>query len=381
MTAGAGKGPLAGLRIVELAGIGPGPFAAMMLADHGAEVIRIDRPGPPLSGRVDILNRSRRSIIVDLKRAEGRAIALALCAGADGFIEGLRPGVAERLGLGPDVLLGRNPGLVYGRITGWGQSGPLAQAAGHDLNYVALSGALEPMADADGRPPVPLNLIGDFGGGGMLLAFGMLAAMLAVRGGAPGQIVDAAMTEGAALLAAMFFNPGTMAGMGAALGQNMLAGAAPFYGLYETADGGFVSLAAIEPPFRALLLERTGLAGDPLFARPMDKATWPAGRAKLAAAIKRCTRAEWCAALEGSDACFAPVLSRAEAPAHPHHVARGSFVEAFGLVQPAPAPRYSESITTPPHLPAPGADTDALLTETGHDAATIARLRREGVVG
>lgn len=375
------SGPLAGLRVIELAGIGPGPFAGMMLADHGAEVIRVERPGPPKPEAIDILNRSRRSIVVDLKHPDGRDAVIALCRNADGLIEGFRPGIAERLGLGPDVLAAINPRLVYGRMTGWGQHGPLAAAAGHDLNYIALTGALHPMIGPDGRPPVPLNLIGDFGGGGMLLAFGMVSAMLAAQSSGRGQVVDAAMTDGAALLAAMFFNPGAMAGRDAKRGENLLDGAAPFYGVYETADGGFVTLGAIEPQFHALMLEKTGLADDPDFARPMDKAGWPRARAKLAAVISKRTRAEWSALMEGTDACFAPVLSREEAPDHPHNRARGTFLDAFGVTQPAPAPRYSNSATRTPEMAASGADTDAVLSEAGYDSAAIARLRAAGVLG
>ena len=373
-------GPLHGLRIVELAGIGPGPFAGMMLADHGAEVIRVERPGPPPAFARDILNRSRRSIVVDLKRPQGVEVVSALSRSADGFIEGLRPGVAERLGLGPDVLRTANPRLVYGRVTGWGQDGPLAHAAGHDLNYIALSGALYALGRADEKPPVPLNLIGDFGGGGMLLAFGMLSAILCARATGRGQVVDAAMTDGAALLMSMFFNAGELAGAQAPRGGNLLGGAAPFYDTYETADGGFVAVAAIEPQFYAELLRRTGLADDPDLREQNDRAAWPAAKAKLAAVFKSRTRAEWCALVEGTDACFAPVLSIQEAPAHPHNRARGTFIEAFGLVQPAPAPRYSKTTPQPPTLPAPGADTDSVLRDAGYSSEEIANLRRLKVV-
>ena len=375
------SGPLSGLKIVELAGIGPGPFAAMMLADHGAQVIRVERPGAPAAFPTDILNRSRRSIMVDLKDPRGIAVVRGLCRSADGFIEGLRPGVTERLGLGPDLLLADNPALVYGRITGWGQTGPMAQKAGHDLNYAALSGALHLMGRADEKPPVPMNLVADFGGGGMLLAFGMLSALLAVRMGSAGQVVDAAMTEGAALLAAMFFNDGQLAGRQAERGHNMLGGAAPFYDTYQTADRQFITLGAIEPQFHAQMLQVTGLAEDPDFQRPLDPAGWPKAKAKLAAVIAARTRDEWCAAFEHADACFAPVMSVAEAPSHPHNLARGNFVEAFGLVQPVPAPRYSQSVTRLPWLHAPGADTDALLAEAGWVASDIEELRLANVIG
>lgn len=372
-------GPLSGLRIIELAGIGPGPFAAMMLADHGADVIRIERPGGSPGGAIDVLNRSRRSIILDLKKPEGIQAVMALCRDADGFIEGLRPGVTERLGLGPERLIAANPRLVYGRMTGWGQDGPLAQAAGHDINYIALTGALHAMGRAEEKPPVPLNLVGDFGGGGMLLAFGMVSAILSARTTGRGQVIDAAMTDGAALLAALFFNPGRLIGVQASRGQNMLGGAAPLYDTYETSDGKFIALGAVEPHFYRLVLEKIGLADDPDFQAQQDPATWPAAKVKMAALIKTRTREAWCALLEGTDACFAPVLSFAEAPAHPHNAARGTFVEAFGVVQPAPAPRYSESSTRPPCLNPPGADTDALLAEAGYCEADIELMRARGI--
>lgn len=374
------NGPLHGVRIVELAGIGPGPFAGMLLADHGAEVIRVDRPGRG-GTRQDILGRSRRSIVVDLKRPEGGEVVRALARRADGFIEGLRPGVTERLGLGPDRLITDNPALVYGRITGWGQDGPLAQAAGHDLNYIAISGALHSMGSADAKPPVPLNLVGDFGGGGMLLAFGMVSAILAARASGKGQVVDAAMSDGAALLMSMFFNENPLFGREVPRGQNLLGGGAPYYDCYETADGLFVALAAIEPQFFRLFLEKAGLSDDPAFHPQEDRARWPAMRARLTALFLTRTRGEWCALLEGTDACFAPVLSIAEAPEHPHNRARGTFVEAFGLDQPAPAPRYSRSALRAPFLPEKGGDTDALLREAGYEDDAIAALRRDGVVG
>lgn len=371
-------GPLAGIRIVELAGIGPGPFTAMMLADHGAEVIRVERPGA--TGTPDIQQRSRRSIMVDLKQPEGIQVVLDLCLNADGLIEGLRPGVTERLGLGPDALLALNPRLVYGRITGWGQDGPLSQAAGHDLNYIALSGALYPMGRADEKPPVPLNLIGDFGGGGMLLAFGMLSAIISARTTGKGQVVDAAMSEGAALLAGMFFNPGRFVGVDAPRGHNLLGGASHYYDTYETADGGFIAVGAIETQFYAEFLERLGLKDDPAFHPQADPAKWPAAKEKIAALFKTQTRDHWCKLLEGTDACFAPVLSPKEAPDHPHNTAREAFVEAFGIVQPAPAPRYSASTTRAPELRKVGADTEALLREAGYAEDRIARLIESGAV-
>jgi len=371
--------PLEGLRIVELAGIGPGPFAGMMLADHGAEVIQIDRPGAP-SGYLSPVNRSRRSIVIDIRQPEGAEAVIALCRTADGFIEGMRPGVAERLGLGPEALLATNPRLVYGRMTGWGQTGPLSHAAGHDLNYIALSGALHAMGRPDEKPPVPLNLVGDFGGGGMLLAFGMLSAIMAAQRTGKGQVVDAAITDGAALLMTMFCGVGGPSDWQAPRGTHLLTGAAPFYDTYETADGGFIALGAIEPQFHALFLERTGLADDPLFARQLDKSTWPAAKARLTAMFKMKSRDAWCELLLGTDACFAPVLSMAEAPDHPHNRARGTFIEAFGVVQPAPAPRYSETETRTPELPGKGADSIALLAEAGYAPERIAALIGQGVI-
>ena len=300
-------GPLAGIRIVEFAGLGPAPFAAMMLADHGAEVIRIDRPGATLDPHDPAL-RSRRSVTLDIKSPEGAAQARALCRTADGLIEGFRPGVMERLGLGPDALLADNPKLVYGRMTGWGQDGPLAQAAGHDINYIAVSGVLHTVGRAGERPVPPLNYAGDFGGGG-----------------------------------------------------NLLDGGAHFYDSYETADGQYVAIGAIEPQFYALLLEKLGLADDPDFRSQMDPVAWPGLAERLAALFRTRTRDEWCALLEGSDVCFAPVLSLAEAPRHPHNVARGAFVEVGGMVQPAPAPRFSATPSDPPRPPpAAGADNDLL---------------------
>jgi alpha-methylacyl-CoA racemase len=354
-------GPLAGIRIVEFAGLGPAPFAAMMLADHGAEVIRIDRPGAALDP-ADPALRSRRSVTLDIKTAEGAARARALCATADGLIEGFRPGVMERLGLGPEVLLAANPKLVYGRMTGWGQNGPLAQAAGHDINYIALSGVLHTVGRAGEKPVPPINYAGDFGGGGMLLAFGMAAALVAVKAGGPGQVVDAAMTEGSSLLAGMLRWLGETGRWRDERGVNLLDGGAPFYDSYETADGKYVAIGAIEPQFYAHLLEALGLGDDPAFHAQFDADGWPGLKDRLAAIFRTRTRDEWCALMEGTDICFAPVLSLAEAPAHPHNVARGAFVEVGGMIQPAPAPRFSATPADPPRLPpAAGADNEALL--------------------
>lgn len=354
-------GPLAGIRIVEFAGLGPAPFAGMMLADHGAEVIRIDRPGASLD-KSDPALRSRRSVTLDIKTAEGAAQARSLCERADGLIEGFRPGVMERLGLGPEVLLAANPKLVYGRMTGWGQDGPLAQAAGHDINYIALSGVLGTVGRAGEKPVPPINYAGDFGGGGMLLAFGMCAALVAVKAGGPGQVVDAAMTEGSSLLAGMLRWLGKTGRWQEERGVNLLDGGAHFYDSYETADGKYVAIGAIEPHFYAHLLKVLGLGDDAGFAAQFDGSRWPALKDRLTAIFRTKTRDEWCALMEGTDICFAPVLSLSEAPAHPHNVARNAFVEVGGMIQPAPAPRFSKTPADPPRVPPEaGTDNEALL--------------------
>jgi alpha-methylacyl-CoA racemase len=360
-------GPLKGLRIIEFAGIGPGPFAGMMLGDHGAEVIRIERPGGVLDPR-DALSRNRKSIVLNTKTAEGLAVARDLCRTADGLIEGYRPGVMERLGLGPDVLLADNPKLVYGRMTGWGQFGPYAPAAGHDINYIALSGVLHTVGRAGERPVPPVNYIGDFGGGGMMLAFGMVSALLAVKNGAAGQVIDCAMTDGSALLAGMSWHM-LAAGINRdAPGSNMLDGAAHFYDTYECADGKFVSIGSIEPQFYALLRQHAGVADDPAFDAQLDRAAWGPLKAKLTAIFKSKTRDEWCAVMEGTDICFAPVLSMGEAPGHPHNVARETFLQVGGATQPGPAPRYSGTVVDKPSAaPVAGADTAAILAELGYD--------------
>jgi alpha-methylacyl-CoA racemase len=375
------SGPLAGLRIVELAGIGPGPFCGMMLADHGAEVIRVDRVGAGVNSR-DPLLRSRRSIAVDMKSADGVAVIRDLCRSADGLIEGFRPGVTERLGLGPDVLLADNPRLVYGRMTGWGQTGPYAPAAGHDINYIALSGALHAYGRAGEKPTPPINMIGDFGGGGMMLAFGMVSAMLAAKTTGKGQVIDCAMTDGSAALMAMIWGFRAMGIWADERGVNMLDTGAHFYDTYECADGKYVSIGSIEPQFYALLRKLTGLDADPEFDAQMDRAAWGPLKAKLTALFRTKTRDEWCAIMETTDVCFAPVLSMAEAPAHPHNVARGTFVEVGGHLQPAPAPRYSATATAAPTAPPPtGADTDALLAGLGYDGGRIAALKAAGAIG
>ena len=378
-------GPLAGIRIIELAGIGPGPFACMMLADHGAEVIRIDRPdkvegGPGGYARNDVLLRSRRTIAVDLKSPRGIGVVRDLIASADGLIEGFRPGVMERLGLGPDVLLAATPRLVYGRMTGWGQDGPYAQVAGHDINYIALAGALHAFGRAGEKPTPPINMVGDFGGGAMMLAFGMVSALLHARTTGQGQVIDCAMTDGAALLMSMIWGFRAGGFWRDERGVNLLDGGAHFYDTYACADGKYVSVGAIEPQFYALLREKAGLAEDTDFDRQMDPRGWPALKDRLAAVFATRTREDWCAILEGTDACFAPVLSMAEAPAHPHNVARGIFVEAGGVVQPAPAPRYSSTPTVAPRMADGTTDTDALLAGLGYGEADVATLKSDGVI-
>ncbi|MDM9560504.1 CaiB/BaiF CoA transferase family protein [Bordetella petrii] len=373
-------GPLNGLRILELAGIGPGPFCAMMLADLGAEVIRIDRKAPGfLGGGGTIVDRGRRSLALDIKQPDATAIVLDLVESSDALIEGFRPGVMERLGLGPDVCLARNPRLVYGRMTGWGQTGPLAQAAGHDLNYIAITGALCAMGHADRPPTPPLHLLGDIGGGGMMLALGIVSAVFEARQSGQGQVVDAAICDGVSTLATAYH--GMLASGKWTLDRqaNMLDGGAPFYGCYACADGKFISIGAIEPQFYALLLERCGL-DDPDFQAQWDRAAWPALRGKLERLFATRTRQQWCELLEGSDACFAPVLDFEEARAHPHHRARNSFQETDGIVHPAPAPRFSRTQGAPGPVTRAGQHTDALLAELGHSADDIARLRQRGVI-
>ncbi len=379
-------GPLAGYRIVEIAGIGPAPMAAMLLADLGATVLRIERLAPSGLGiekpaRFELLNRSRRVIAVDLKQPEGVELILRLVAGADAFIEGFRPGVTERLGIGPEPCLARNPRLVYGRMTGWGQEGPLAQAAGHDLNYIALVGALAAIGRAGAAPTPPLNLVGDFGGGSLYLAMGMLAALLEAQRSGKGQVVDAAMIDGAASLLTMFFGMRAAGQWSLERGANILDSGAFFYEVYECADGKHVAVAPIEEKFFAELCRKLEL--DPKsFPARLDPAGWPAAKERLAAIFRTRPRADWCRLLEGSDACFAPVLSLDEAPLHPHNRARSTFIEVDGIIQPAPAPRFSRTqpaAPTPPETPGPGR-SDALL-DWGFNGAEIAALRENGALG
>jgi alpha-methylacyl-CoA racemase len=375
-------GPLQGIKVLEIASIGPGPFAGMMLADMGADVLRLDRvPKRVAMGPArDVLNRGRLNVGVDLKHEKGIALVLELCERADALIEGFRPGVMERLGLGPEQCLARNPKLVYGRMTGWGQQGPLAQAAGHDINYIALSGALHAIGRAGDKPLPPLNLVGDFGGGGMLLAFGVVCALLEARRSGRGQVVDAAMIDGASILMAMFYGMGASGFHNEQRGTNLLDTGAHFYETYETSDGKHVAIGAIEPQFYAELMQKIGLASEPLAAQ-MDRKAWPAMKEKLASVFKQKTQAEWCALLEGSDACFAPVLSMREAAEHPQHKARAGFVELAGVTQPAPAPRFSVSAPGIPSAPShAGQDTEAGLRGWGISQQQISALREQGAI-
>ena len=369
-------GPLAGLRVLEFEAIGPGPFAAMMLADMGADVLPL---GLGHRRRHEVMLRGRRSVTLDLKSAEGAAAALRLAERADAIVEGFRPGVMERLGLGPEAMLARNPKLVYGRMTGWGQDGPLAARAGHDINYIALAGALHAIGRA-GEPPVPpLNLVGDFGGGGMLLAFGIACGVIEARSSGRGQVVDAAMVDGASLLATMFSGMLDAGSWREERGINILDGGAPWYDSYETADGKFVAIGAIEPKFFAELLQRLEI--DPAtLPRQHDRAGWPAMRERFAAAFRSRSRDQWCAAFEGSDACFAPVLTFSESRRHPHVAARGGAIELAGIAQPAPAPRFGRTPGGARHPPPERGEggTDA-LRDWGFDAAAIEELGRLGL--
>ena len=374
------SGPLTGFRIVEITGSGPGPFAGMILADLGAEVIRVDRAGAvrggdPAAPPADVLGRNRRSIGVDLKNPDGVEAVLRLVAQADALIEGFRPGVCERLGIGPAECHARNPKLVYGRVTGWGQDGPLAERAGHDINYIALSGTLGMIGRKDQPPLPPINLLGDFGGGGMLLAVGVLAALLDAQRTGEGQVVDAAMVDGAALLASMMYGFKAMGLWDGGRGANMLDTGAHFYDVYETSDSKFVSVGAIEPHFYGELLDGLGLDAESM-PDQHDANRWDESRAIFAARIAEKTRAEWEERFEGSDACFAPVLEPSEAPRHQHNVARQAFVEIAGVVQPAPAPHFDRTPTSLPTPPAhAGQHTDEVLSSWGFSAAEISELR------
>jgi alpha-methylacyl-CoA racemase len=369
-------GPLSGTKVIEIAGIGPGPFCAMMLADMGAEVVRIDRRSSAGEGsKFDVLNRGRRSLALDLKKQAAVTAILRMVRHADALIEGFRPGVMERLGLGPDLCLERNPRLVYGRMTGWGQEGPLAQAAGHDINYISLTGALHAIGPNGGGPVPPLNLIGDFGGGGMLLAFGVVCAMLEAARSGKGQVVDAAMTDGSAALMAAVYGIKARGGWTNERGNNLLDGGAPFYGTYQCKDGKWISVGSLEPQFYELLREKAGLA-EPTVNDRWSKGTWANNRAKLAQIFKAKTQAEWCGIMEGSDVCFAPILDLDEAPRHPHNKQRQTFVDVEGVTQPAPAPRFSRTpgaVQAPP--PKAGEHSEAVLRDWGFSTQEISDLR------
>ena len=377
-------GPLRGVKMVEFAGIGPGPFCAMVLADLGADIVRIDRAdkvsgADPARPSLDVLNRGRRSIGLNLKDPEGVATALELVEASDALIEGFRPGVMERLGLGPEVCLERNPRLIYGRMTGWGQDGPLAEVAGHDINYLSLTGALAAIGRA-GEPPVPpLNLVADFGGGGMVLALGIAAALVERNTSGAGQVVDAAMVDGVSVMMSIFHGMTAMGVWSEEHGTNMLDSGAHWYDAYETADGRYISIGPVEPQFYTLLLDKLGL--DAAEFPHFDKAKWPELKVRFTEIFKTRTRDEWCDLLEGTDACFAPVLTMSEAPTHPHNVARGTFVTEYGVPQAAPAPRFSRtpgSIDAPP--PHAGQHTDEVLGEFGFSTEKIEALRASGAV-
>ncbi|MDP2259652.1 MAG: CaiB/BaiF CoA-transferase family protein [Caulobacter sp.] len=373
------SGPLSGLKIVEFAGIGPGPFCGMLLSDLGADVVRVDRKGSGRASPADVTSRGRRSVALDLKSPDAIEAVLKLLESADGLIEGFRPGVMERLGLGPDVVLKRNPKLVFGRMTGWGQTGPYAKAAGHDMNYIAITGALHAIGTED-KPVPPLNLVGDFGGGALYLAFGLMAGIISARETGKGQVIDCAMSDGAASLMAMFYG---FKGAGIWKDErrsNLLDGGAHFYDTYQCADGKWISIGSIEPQFYALLLEKTGIT-DPEFANQMDRSAWPSLKAKLQDVLRTKTQAEWCAIMDATDICFAPVLDLEEAPKHAHNVARETFVTIEGVVQPAPAPRFSATpgaIQGPP--PKIGAHNDEALTDWGFTAAEVAALKEKGAL-
>jgi alpha-methylacyl-CoA racemase len=377
-------GPLDGVRVVEIASLAPAPFGCMILSDLGAEVLQVDRAascGPQAAAPADPLRRGRQSVGIDLKNAAGISVLLRLIEAADVLVEGFRPGVAERLGFGPEICARRNPRLVYARMTGWGQHGPLAPAAGHDIDYIAVAGALDPIGAAGQRPVPPLNLVGDFGGGGMLLALGVLAALVERSRSGLGQVVDAAMVDGSALLTSFIHGLRASGAWRDERGTNLLDGGAPFYDTYATAGGGYVAVGALEPKFYAALLAGLGLDGAALPPQ-YDRAGWPVLRQRFAEVIGQRSRDEWTAVFAGTDACVAPVLGLGEAPSHPHAVARAAFIDVGGLIQPAPAPRFSRSAAGMPQPPPrPGADTDAVLAGLGCSAAEIGELRAIGAVG
>ncbi|HUY86116.1 MAG TPA: CaiB/BaiF CoA-transferase family protein [Acidimicrobiales bacterium] len=378
-------GPLSGIRIVELAGLGPCPFAAMVLADMGADVVTVVRAesviggGPPRPS-MELTNRGKRSVGVNLKVPQGVEVVLKMIESADALVEGFRPGVAERLGVGPQVCLERNSQLIYGRMTGWGQDGPYATMAGHDINYIALAGALHAIGRKGDNPVPPLNLIGDFGGGGMLLAFGVVCGVLEASRSGKGQVVDAAMVDGSALLTTMIHSMMAIGFWEDQKGVNLLDGAAHFYDTYETSDGKWISIGSIEKQFYAQLLELTGLEATELPSQ-MDRSNWPVLKERLGEIFKSKTRAQWCEIMDGTDVCFAPVLSMSEAPQHPHNVHRKTFVEIEGIAQPAPAPRFSRTpgeVSRPPAMA--GQDTDAVLRDFGFSKEDVAELHETGAV-
>jgi alpha-methylacyl-CoA racemase len=379
-------GTLSGYKIVEFAGIGPAPMCAMLLADMGADVLRIDRAedaalGVALETKYSLLSRGRKSVAIDLKKPEGVAAAMKLIEKADALLEGFRPQVMERLGLGPDECLKRNPRLIYGRMTGWGQEGPLAHAAGHDINYIALSGVLASIGRRGEAPVPPLNLVGDFGGGGLYLALGVVAGLLEAQKSGKGQVVDSAMVDGAASLLTAIYGMHASGMWSEKRGENILDTGAHFYDVYETKDGQYVSIGSIEAKFYAELLKRSGLEGQEM-PRQMDRKAWPDLKEKFSALFKAKTRDEWCKIMEGSDICFAPVLSMAEAPIHPHNQQRGTFVEVEGVVQPGPAPRFSRTPSKIQRPPAkPGEHTEEALREWGFSAADLDKLRGSGAIG
>lgn len=377
-------GPLKGVKIIEVGGIGPGPLCGMFLSDMGAEILRVDRLGYeglfPLDTKYDPLMRNRKSVRMDLSRPEGIETMFKLIERADALQEGFRPGVMENMGLGPDVCLKRNPKLVYGRMTGWGQDGPLSSASGHDINYIALSGALHAIGRPGEKPVPPLNLVGDFGGGGMLLAFGMACALFEAQRSGQGQVVDAAMVDGAAALMGMMYGMKAGGMWQDERGVNLIDGGAHFYDTYETADGKYVSVGSIEPQFYALLLKHTGI-DDPDFKNQMDMSNWPGNKEKITAVFKAKTRDEWCGIMEGTDICFAPVLSMEEAPEHPHNKARNTFVQVGEVMQPGPAPRFSR---TQPDVPAAapkyGEHTESALAGWGVSKDEIKALKAGGII-
>ena len=379
-------GPLQGIRVIELQGIGPGPFCGMMLSDMGAEVIRIDRAGNVVGGDaenppIDVLARGRSSIGVDLKNPDGVEVVLRLVETADALIEGFRPGVMERLGLGPEECLARNPKLVFGRMTGWGLDGPYAMAAGHDINYIALAGALAPIGRNGEAPVPPLNLVGDFGGGGMLLAFGVACGIVEAQRSGHGQVVDAAMVDGAASLMAMFHSMRALGIWNDERGTNLLDTGSHFYDVYECADGRYISIGSIEPQFYAELMRLTGLDGDEDFAAQLSRSSWPELKERISTLFKTRTRDEWCEIMDATDVCFAPVLTLAEAPEHPHNQHREVFTELSGVIQPNPSPRFSRTEATIQSPPAhPGQHTDDVLRSVGYDPDDVVKLRDTGAV-